>query len=403
MKFGLFVLLALAVGSVAAHFLLEDNGYVLLNFRGYAVEMSIPILAFLLILIYLAARLLTRVWRAPRQLGEAAGKWREQRAGKRATDGLIALSAGNLAKGERLLTKSAPNSSAPLLNYLAAARAAHMQGDRERRDSWLRMAYEQDEKAANAVLLTQAELQLDDGEREQALASLNRVLETEARHPQALRLLASLRHSEQNWQALADLLPKLRKLPSIERSQIETWTMDSIAGLLASTTTDRAAIDAYWQSLPRPLRKQPTLVSARIRALARVQDLDEAEKEIRRTLKNDWNEDLVEMFGELELPNASRQLAQLETWLRSRPEDPTLLLAAGRACLRNQLWGKARSYLESSLAVRPSPVSYNVLGQLMMQLGESDAATDAFRKGLTLGYSGDPEVPRLTADPAPTE
>jgi len=40
-----------------------------------------------------------------------------------------------------------------------------------------------------------------------------------------------------------------------------------------------------------------------------------------------------------------------------------------------------------------------VLGQLMLQLGDGDGATDAFRKGLTLGYAAGPEVPRLTADP----
>ena len=44
-----FVILTLAAGSIAAHFLLQDNGYVLINFRGYAVEMSVPVLLFLLI------------------------------------------------------------------------------------------------------------------------------------------------------------------------------------------------------------------------------------------------------------------------------------------------------------------------------------------------------------------
>ena len=29
-----------SIGSVAAHFLLENNGYVLINFRGYTVEMN---------------------------------------------------------------------------------------------------------------------------------------------------------------------------------------------------------------------------------------------------------------------------------------------------------------------------------------------------------------------------
>ena len=138
---------------------------------------------------------------------------------------------------------------------------------------------------------------------------------------------------------------------------------------------------------------------ARARALVRVNAIDEAEKEIRRSIGSDWDEELVALYGELELSDKARQLSTLEGWLRQRPEEPTLLLAAGRACISNNLWGKARSYLESSLAARPTPMAYNVLGQLMLQLGDNDGATDAFRKGLTLGYAGSPDIPQLTADP----
>ena len=38
----MIVIFALAVGAFGAHFLLEDSGYVLINMRGYAVEMSVP-------------------------------------------------------------------------------------------------------------------------------------------------------------------------------------------------------------------------------------------------------------------------------------------------------------------------------------------------------------------------
>jgi len=400
MKFGLFVILTLAAGSIAAHFLLQDNGYVLVNFRGYAIEMSVPVLVFVLAVLYLLTRLLVRIWQAPRALGEAAGRQRARRSGKKATAGMIALSQGQLAKSERLLTRAASESPTPLLNYLAAARAAQMQGDRERRNSWLRMAYEVDEDAVNAVLLTQAELQLADGEREQALASLTRLLESQPKHPQALRLLAELRHEEQNWTALAEMLPELRRLPNLSSERIESWTVDTGVGLLDQPALDRPALDSHWQALPRALRKTRPLQRARIRALIRVNAIGEADKEIRRALRNEWDEELVSLYGEIELPSASKQLSTLEGWLRKRPEDPALLLAAGRASMRNELWGKARSYLESSLAARPDPMAYNVLGQLMLQLGDGEGATDAFQKGLTLGYTGSPDVPRLTADPA---
>ena len=71
-----------------------------------------------------------------------------------------------------------------------------------------------------------------------------------------------------------------------------------------------------------------------------------------------------------------------------RGEDPDLLLTVARLCLRNELWGKARSYLESVLSYRPTPEAYQVYGKLLNQLGESDAAADAYRDGLDLAATG---------------
>ena len=52
--------------------------------------------------------------------------------------------------------------------------------------------------------------------------------------------------------------------------------------------------------------------------------------------------------------------------------------------MKEKLWGKARSYLETSIGIRPNPVTYQLYGQLLERLGESVAAADAFRLGLNL-------------------
>ena len=57
MIFGIIVVLALFASAFAAHFLLADPGYVIINFRGYVVEMSVPVL------IGFAVLLLFAVWR----------------------------------------------------------------------------------------------------------------------------------------------------------------------------------------------------------------------------------------------------------------------------------------------------------------------------------------------------
>ncbi len=395
MKSGLLVVLTLLIGAILAHFLLENNGYVLISFRGYTVEMSLPVLLFLMLLVYMAIRIIARIWHAPRQLGEMAARARVERAGRHITRGFVALAEGKLTRGERLITKGAANSEAPLVNYLAAARTAQMQGDRGRRDGWLKMAYEQGDAARNAVLLTQAELQMADGDYEQARASLNRIRDDQPQHPQALKMLVELHRRDREWDVVMELLPTLRRAKNVPAAQLDEWTIEAHEALLGASDTDRGRIEALWLAVPRSLRKSPRLIRARAKALLATGETAAAEAEIIKALKQEWDDELVTLYGQMRTSNKSNHLKQLEAWLAGRPEDPILLLAAGRACVRCELWGKARSYLESSIAIRPMPEAYRELGQLMIKLDERDAATTAFAKGLTLSNNGAPDLPRL--------
>ena len=122
MKLGLLFIFVLIVSAFAASFLLADPGYVVINFRSYLIEMSVPVLLALFVLTIFATWLIVKLLRAPRKVGEAAGRYRAGRAGQRLTRGVIEVAEGNFAKGERMLARAADVSDAPLLNYLQAAR-----------------------------------------------------------------------------------------------------------------------------------------------------------------------------------------------------------------------------------------------------------------------------------------
>ena len=102
----------------------------------------------------------------------------------------------------------------------------------------------------------------------------------------------------------------------------------------------------------------------------------------------------MRLFGLVEGNDASKQLKRAEGWLSNHSEDPDLLLAAARLCIRNELWGKARSYLETVISLRPTPETYQAYGALLTQMGEADAAADAYREGLGM-VSGN-QLPALT-------
>jgi len=393
-KAGLTLLVVLALGALAANFLLQDNGYVLINFRGYVIEMSVPILAFLTLLTYILVRLLVRLWRAPRQLGEAAARRRVRKAGERITQGYIEIGQGNFARGEKLLTKGARNSETPLLNYLEAARAAQAQGDTERRDVWLTMASEQEPRALATVLLTKAQLQQEAKDTDGALQTLQEVLQTSPRNPEALRIQAEIHVSRDNWQALEQSLPQLRKLGKMSVTTLDEWTTRTWSVLLRHAGSDKTRGKQLWKALPRSLREVPELVIARAQSLLSAGEGRQAESLLRAALKLAWHDDLILAYGALEQPSAADCLKRVEKWLPSRSEDPILLLVAARLCMATELWGKARSYYESSAAIRSEPQTWYELGQLLLQLGEQQQAFSIFQKNLTPGY-GAAEVPRL--------
>jgi HemY protein len=386
MKFGLLVIVVLIISAVGASFLLEDPGYVVINFRGYLIEMSVPVLAALVVILFLSVWLSFKVFHAPRKIGEAAGRYRAGRA-------------GNFAKGERLLARAASVSEAPLLNYLQAARAAHLLGQDERRDTWLKQAYENLPGATNAVLLTQAELQLDQEQYEQALATLRKIEENSPNHGHALMLLGRLYYRLQDWKHLSDLLPKLKKHGRLDPETLEKWSLRVNQEHLESAQ-DGNAVQEVWKQIPRQQKQLIELLESYYASLIRTNMHEKAEKDIAAELKRGWRTPLVRLYGIVEGPEPAKQLKKAEAWLKSHGEDVDLLLTAARLCLRTELWGKARSYLETVIAIRPSPDAYQEYGRLLTQLGEEEAAAEAYRAGLGLvAHSPLPAIPHLQADP----
>lgn len=398
MKIGFVIIVVLIVSSFAAHFLLADPGYVIINFRGYLVEMSVPVMVGLAIVVLIALWIIRRIIQAPRLLGEAAGRYRAGRAGQKLTLGMIEVAEGNFSRGEKLLARAAKTSDAPLFNYLQAARAAHLQGQNERRDEWLKLAYENSPGAANAVLLTQAEFQIDQEQYESALATLRRIEENSKDHGYALELLGRLYFQLQDWDHLADILPRVQKHGRVAKDTIDKWTV-RVHREGISSARDADAVLLEWKNVPKRLKSDVTLLETYYESLMRVGAHDKAEKDLAQQLKSQWHGPLVRLYGLVQGPDPSKQLKRAESWLAKRGEDPDLLLAAARLCQRLELWGKARSYLETVISIRPTPEAYREYGRLLNQLGEGHAAADAYRAGLSMVAEQDvPAIPHLDAE-----
>jgi HemY protein len=125
-----------------------------------------------------------------------------------------------------------------------------------------------------------------------------------------------------------------------------------------TTSGDGALLEPAWRDVPKNLARRADLVVAYARAAMACRRHDLAEKALRHLIDRQWDEQAVLAYGDLEPEEPLRPLETAEGWLRDRREDPSLLLSCGKLCVRAELYGKARSYLETSLAIRTRLETY---------------------------------------------
>ncbi len=377
------LLLAIVLAAIINSMFGEDAGYVKMQWRGRVLQTSFIGLLMIFASLYFLIRATVHFFRMPKKFGQKVKEINKNSARKRLTQGMIDVSEGNFSQAEKRLTKSANKSETPLLNYLNAARAAQAQGKSDRRDKWLKQAYENTPEAAKAILLTQAELQLEADEFELSLATLQKLEELSPGHKQSLRLQAKLYDRLEDWAQLRDLVPKLRQYKSFTKESIDKISLTANSELLIDATT-LEELNSAWNALDKTTRTQSKLIAAYASGLINFGEAKQAETIVNTALKKHWDEDLLECYANLTEMDTSKQLVQVEKWLKKRGESPALLQVAAKLCMRAKLWGKARSYIESSLAIEATPERYQLHGELMQHLGDEGLASDAFKKGLQL-------------------
>lgn len=380
------LLAAVSVGLVAR----EDPGYVVIGYGPWTVETTLALVVVALLtgflILYYLIRITANTWLVPRRVRQWSQHRRLSRSRKLLTHGLIELAEGHWPEAERSLLKYAAHSETPLLNYLAAARAAQEQGAHDRRDNYLLMAHQSMPAADVAVGLTQAELQLSHSQMEQALATLMHLRSIAPKHAYVLKMLMDLYIKLQDWEHLIEILPELRKRKVLAQSESDTMEVKAYAELLGSAarSADAEAVHDVWNRVPSRLRFDKGVLYTYLQILVRRADGERAEPLLREAIKHNWDEYLVYLYGVVEGADAVRQLEQAERWLKLHGKSPMLFMSLGGLSMRNQLWGKARGYLEASIEIAPRAEAYRLLGKLLEQTEEKGAALECYRKALEL-------------------
>lgn len=391
----LLAVVAIAVAAALGIAIAKHSGYVLIAYGGFryqsglwaALGALLVIVLGLLLVRYLIGLVLTSTG--------VVNPWSRRNRSRRTRiaieQGQLDLAEGRWASAQRHLQRAAEHERHPLLYYLGAARAANEQGRTEDSDQLLERALERQPQAELAVALAHAQLQMDRGDSDAALVTLQAMQERYPHNAQVLRLLQRLHRERGEWPALIRLMPELRKgkvLSTDELTTLEKRAWGENLSLASSRGEDRQAarqsLEQAWQQLTSAQRQEPQLVLAYAEQLRQLGAQGEAEEVLRTALKKQYESHLARLYGLVRGNDPARQLQTAEGWLKTHGDDPSLLLTLGRLSLQNRLWGKARDYLENSLRQQRNPETCAELARLLASLGDTERSNQLFQEGLGL-------------------
>ena len=397
MRGSLLTAAALVGGGLLAHAVLDDPGYVAVSVGRALFETTVPVFLLLLLGLYFLARTLIESLTARARLAALRSERRKRRARDDTQRGLLDLAAGRWRSAEERLSRSATEADSAAANYLVAARAADLQDAVERRDEWLARAQEAAPGERAAALITLAEMQMRRGQDTAALQTLEQLDASGDLNSRGLELMARLCQKLGRGEQLRALGPRLRNAGELPQAQVnEILAQVQLEEVRAAgEKRDAGAATDAWSKLPRATRKLPQAIATYARALMAAADPAGAEKVLREAIDGGRETALVRLYGELQLPDALAPLERAESWLRTAPEDPDLLATCARLALQAELIGKARSYLEASLARRHSAENSLLYAELLEQLGEAERARGVLRDSVARSVGRRPALPRV--------
>jgi HemY protein len=373
--FALAVALSLAVRG--------SEGYALFVLHPWRVEVSLITLSVILVAAFAAGYFFIRVtWHTLRfpSLVLSVRERRREKKGNAAVHGAIqALFEGRFARAEKLASEARDLGAAPALASLVAARAAQRLREFARRDQWLERAADGGNEWRLARLMTHAELLLDERDFEAARAVLRELHASGPTHVATLTLLLRAEQGLGNWDEVIRIAGLLEKRAGLSLGAAEKIRLNARAALLSGRAQDPASFAQVWREIPEIERTHPKVAGAAARACMQLGDCPAAHRAIEAALAEDWDRELVLLYGECGNEDVLERIARAERWLRERPADAALLLTLGRLCFQRELWGKAQNYLEASLAAQPTQAAHRALATLFDRIGRAEDANRHFR------------------------
>jgi HemY protein len=382
------VVLAVLAGA-AALIARESGGNVVFLVPPYRIDVALNLFLLsalvLALLVFWTARVVQKAVDFPARVAAYRQRRNEVGSSRALREALRALFEGRFARAERAAQVAQRLREIAGLSALVGARAAHRMREQGRRDEWLARAAE-DRTVDTARLATSAELWTDSREAQRALDAISDLQSGGSRHIQIARIGLAAHLQLGRWDEVLKLVRLLAKRRALHDAAVRRLKLLAYREQLYDTRHDATALLETFEAIPLEDRRmvEITLEGARLLNLAgRGRAAADA---IEVALEARWDERLLDEYARAQSLPVRERLERATTWLQLHPQDAALLRCLGLLCLREQLWGKARTYLLESLRLRVHPATSLALARLAEQTDQGSEAAVHFREA-ALGFA----------------
>ncbi len=370
-SFLIFILLGILI-FIGWQYLIVDNGYVLIEFLNYSIETSVPIFLVSLIISYFVFRIFGVVWRSPKMIRGKMEMRSKERSLKLHHEAQALIGQGLNKKAVKKLDSSISADEKNVNAVIDRMNLAANENDFKFISEIAEKLIQKEPKYKSYVFSHACKLLIDLDEYSLAQKFADKLILDSSKNAEARNLLFMIK-SAAGDPSIIGQLPEYAKT-------IDGKILSETILKLSRKLKGQKTVEDLFGGLPRSLDKQPDFITAKCELWMAKEDHIKAETELKKAIPSYWNENHIYLFSKLKISNIESLSSQLEIWLKERPRDSNLWLAASRVAQKEDLWSKAKQCLERSIELKNDSQKQTELALILAQLGEKDEAFDVLNK-----------------------
>lgn len=179
-----------------------------------------------------------------------------------------------------------------------------------------------------------------------------------------------------NPQGVLQQVDKLSRADALSESELQSYRHWAYQQLL-TRAHDPSELKMSLKAIPADEREGDLCVDI-VKKYLQLGMYAQALKYVKKYYPVSFNPDLLPLFSEANqyssVKDQQKSIEIAEKWLQQRPQDPALQMLLGQLSYDQQLWGKAKSYLEASLQISNNNVARLLLAKVLEHSGQTAAA-----------------------------